>query len=104
MASPRIEILVVVPPPRLDFTERFRSVHPRTLLWWEQRKQCLACVHVIDRPFQEYKGRTVSSGGGLGCRGATLSNGVTHSCISARETVCGPEARLFEPAGLVTFP
>ncbi len=87
------------------------AVHPATLLWWQQRDKCNACVHRKD------KGQSVTGRGGLGDRcTATLVRDMaplwmaTYDkanigppdelvyCIDARleGAPCGPAARLFK--------
>lgn len=70
-------------PRRLD--ETFLRVHPRTALWWEQRKLCRSCSNYTD--YGSGRGETCGAVAG-GPRGGT-------SCIEARETHCGPKAVLF---------
>jgi len=73
--------------------ERFLSVHPRTLLWWQQREQCRKCKHHWFKPEKPGSGHS-GSGGGEYCEATRYSHDKT--CVSARDTDCGSEAALFE--------
>ena len=71
---------------------RFLKIHPRTELWFEQRKQCERCAHVD--PHMPTTARE-----SLRCKAVmkTVPITVGEYCIDAREDgLCGPEARFFE--------
>lgn len=75
---------------------RFLTVHPRTVLWWEQREKCRRCKH-----YDHVVGNS-RIGGQEACTAtpARVVNSFGLSCISAREPGerCGPEAKLFKAA------
>jgi hypothetical protein len=82
--------------------ERFLTVHPRTVLWWKQRKQCAKCRHQLAQPStRTTKGHL--AGGGLTCLATPINDAVTTSCITARDEgrPCGTKAALFEAKELV---
>lgn len=67
----------------------FRTVHPRTALWWQQRETCRSCKHLSRRVGNSAWVCSLAHGrvpGGLLC------------CIDARDPagVCGPGASLFK--------
>lgn len=77
----------------------YLKLHPRTALWWEQRKTCAQCEYakVIDN---------TSGGGGMRCLVSPSETFGNHRrggvykfsyCIDARDekAPCGPTARLF---------
>lgn len=70
--------------PAMRITDaRFLIPHPRTLLWWEQRRECLRCANCV----------RVDGGGAMSCLRMPAAGDRT--CLSARDSICGPEARLF---------
>lgn len=88
--------------------ERFLSVHPATLAWWDQREQCERCAHMhlsagahneaVARcwvaPRTQY---------GLSVERMHSARGIVHVyCIDARspDGACGPDAKLFAPIPL----
>jgi hypothetical protein len=75
---------------------RFLSVHPRTALWFEQRKQCAKCKH--ERHFKTTEGERGDSKPMI-CLKAQGENARRVFCIDAREDdgACGPDAKLFQP-------
>lgn len=75
--------------------ETFLNVHPRTLLWWEERKLCEKCAHV--RISETTASWTCNAA--FGRWAGRPANGGDRSCIRVREsaTRCGPEGRLFKP-------
>jgi hypothetical protein len=65
--------------------ERFLAVHPRTALWWEQRKLCRSCFNYTDH----------GAGRGESCEAVPGGPRGGTSCIEARDTQCGSKAVLF---------
>lgn len=89
----------------MQIDETFLNPHPATLLWWEQRKQCLKCEHLeLSLGFskeQVMRCRATSWDAWPGQGKAMTHRGlVGPSCIDARlpEADCGPEGKLFRPA------
>lgn len=78
---------------------QFLTVHPRTALWWEQRKTCDQCEHCDRRPTKASGGgRIVTNPHRCGITPAGGPTGLAY-CIDAREPdgECGPHAKLFQP-------
>lgn len=77
---------------------QFLTVHPRTALWWEQRKQCESCEHCVRIPTKPTAGGRISTYP-YRC-GATPAGGPTGLayCIEARDEGgnCGPNANLYQ--------
>lgn len=84
-------------------------VHPRTLLWWEQREQCVRCLRSHqDGDATNGCARThFGDAAGLRCSevrrhiggGNAAGRNIDVYCIDARSegALCGPDARLFKP-------
>lgn len=72
---------------------RFLTLHPRTALWWKQRKKCERCAHMERR---EGTAREASMTM-MKCLVVKARNGDA-ACIGARDdgAECGPKARLFK--------
>lgn len=75
---------------------RFLSVHPRTLLWWQEREQCKRCAH--------YREKTVSYGRYRPsllqiCVAEPRRRAYPWACVEMREegAPCGPNGVLFRP-------
>jgi len=78
---------------------RFLTVHPRTVLWWEQREKCDQCQHCVRTPTKTTKGNRVATHPHrCGITPAGGPTGIAY-CIDAREPTgdCGPKAKLFQP-------
>lgn len=76
---------------------RFLKIHPRTELWFEQRKQCEQCANMERVGTTMMKCTKLRGGGGGPSRMLRLDR----SCLHARDpgpAQCGPEARFFEEA------
>ena len=79
------------------------SVHPATLLWWEQRETCRRCAHHTrdTKTRGATRPRSPNEPTGERCRAAYAPVGEWRDymyCIDARmdSGPCGPEAKLFE--------
>ena len=75
---------------------QFRTLHPATALWWEQRKQCEGCKHLDAQPDP---GLQSSDQIVMRCKlTPTRETEVFAYCIDARlpGAPCGPGARLYE--------
>lgn len=74
----------------MTIDNRFQVLHPRTVLWFEQREKCAQCVYCK-------KGETE-----MRCTQAASKNvgrAQFNYCIDMREpdSLCGPDAHFFHP-------
>lgn len=60
--------------------------HPRTVLWFRQRKKCESCLHLEDNRNRH-----------LGMRCGAIQSARMPHCIDAREPtgICGPAGTLY---------
>lgn len=83
-----------------SINDRFLSVHPATLLWWEQREQCRTCSHMIYNPLSmPVKEMRCYAAPCKLAPSPPRGRHVQAYCIDARLPggCCGPEATLYEP-------
>ena len=72
--------------------QRFLTVHPATMTWWDQRERCETCRHLKLSEGTEGEGI-------MRCRKSpSPGRPGAEFCLDARsgDGLCGPEARLYE--------
>lgn len=80
----------------MQIDERFLSVHPATLDWWDQREKCESCRHLNLREGRDGEGIMLCTRVIVDRRSTRDIRGMY--CIDARspDGACGPWASLWE--------